>query len=228
MLSCNLLADRVAGDALAALLDRHEIDVVCPQELGSAGARAIASRCPAGLLAPDRERRGLGVAARRPIEVRELPLAGRSAYRARFDPADWPEFDEPFELINLHLLAPHTWPYFPRRRRRDHQVADLLSFLDRAPPTARALIGDFNATPAWPAYREIAARYPDGCIEGAERPPAGTWPQSRWLPGLLRIDHCFVSGLRVARVERLALPGSDHFGLCIDLASGAPTAAVLS
>ena len=84
--------------------------------------------------------------------------------------------------------------------------------------TPRAIVGDFNATPWWPAYRAIAAHYRDAAGDLPGRPPR-TWPNlsAVGLPGLLRIDHCFVSGMRAERSERIPLPGSDHYGLCVDL-----------
>lgn len=218
VLSCNLLSGQVPADALGALLVRYGVDLVCPQELGEGCARAIAAQLPEGELAPNAEHRGLGIAARAPVSVRRIPLAGRPAWVARLEVEDWPSLRQPIEIVNVHLLAPHTWPYFPRKLRRADQVADLLEYLDRAEGGPRALFGDFNATPSWPAYRKIASRYRDGVRERLRRPPP-TWPRFASLPihGLLRIDHCFVSALRVERVLHLPLPGSDHYGLCIDL-----------
>ena len=37
------------------------------------------------------------------------------------------------------------------------------------------------------------------------------------LAGLIRIDHCFVSGLTALGARVVPLPGSDHLGLFIDV-----------
>ena len=133
--------------------------------------------------------------ARAPISVRQIPLAGRSAWVARLDPREWPRLRRPIEIVNVHLLAPHAWPYFPRRVRRGAQLSGLLDFLDRADRGPRALVGDFNATPIWPAYRKIAARYADGVKAHLPAAPP-TWPRFSKIPlrGLLRIDHSPGSG----------------------------------
>lgn len=84
----------------------------------------------------------------------------------------------------------------------------------------RAIVGDFNASPAWPLYKQMASRYLDAavaCRNGVRPPP--TWPHLPFLGirGILRIDHCFVSHLTPKESRVLAIPGSDHLGLCIDL-----------
>ena len=187
LLSCNLRAGRADPVALQSIIERHRIDVACAQELGDRLAKTLSCVLPEGHLAPDARRRGLGIASRRPVSVRPLPLDGRDGLVARLSPSDWPQLRGPFEIVNLHMLAPHAWPYFPRRARRTNQLAQLLEYLraNTAPP--RAVVGDLNATPMWPAYKRVAAIYRDGVREVLTRPPR-TWPNlSRLgLPGLLK------------------------------------------
>ncbi len=224
VLSCNLLGGRAHPDALRDLLARYEVDVVCVQELDERLAATLAAALPEGRLVPCPRRRGLGVVGRRPLSVQTLELGGRDGLVAKLSPADWPALRGPLELVNVHILAPHTWPYFPRRDRRPRQMNRLLAYLDAHPTPARAVVGDFNATPWWPAYRAIAARYSDAVAALPGRAPR-TWPNLSRLgwPGLLRIDHCFVSGVRAARATRIPIRGSDHYAICVDLvASDAP------
>ena len=181
-------------------------------------AKTLAEVLPEGHLAPTPRRRGLGIACRHPAVVEPLPLGVRNGLVARFSPTDWSGLRQPIEIVNVHIFAPHSWPYFPRRKRRGRQVRGLLEFLRSNPDTLRAVVGDFNATPLWPVYAQLRSLCVDGVAEYHPRPPR-TWPNlSRFgLPGFLRIDHCFVSGLRVTALETIPLPGSDHFGLCVDL-----------
>lgn len=218
VLSCNLRKGRAAPDALRSMIERHHIDVVCAQELGDTLAKNLACVLPEGRLSPSATGCGLGIACRRPVSVKPLALGCRDGLVATLSPLDWSQLGRAIELVNVHILAPHTWPYFPRRGRRAEQVRRLLDYLAANPTTARTVVGDFNATPLWPAYRAIAARYRDSVADLLPHPPR-TWPNlsRRGVPGLLRIDHCFASGMRVVRSELFALPGSDHYGLCLDL-----------
>jgi len=58
--------------------------------------------------------------------------------------------------------------------------------------------------------------------------PRPTWPHLPALgfKGLLRIDHCFVSRLCALRVQVVPIAGSDHLGLCVDVAQDARDQAV--
>lgn len=81
----------------------------------------------------------------------------------------------------------------------------------------RALLGDLNATPWSPYFRDLLlgsglrdVRVGEGLIP--------TWPA--YLPGFLRIpiDHCLVSGdVRVYSVRTGPLTGSDHLPLVVEL-----------
>ncbi len=93
------------------------------------------------------------------------------------------------------------------------------------------MLGDFNATPAWPVYRVVAERLEDLALTHARSRsarPARTW--ARWVggPPLLRIDHCFGSGVRVDDFRVVEIPGSDHAGLVIDLSVDAPATSAAS
>lgn len=203
-----------------ALIERLHVDVACFQELTAPLAEAIARVLPEGALSPNPDGRGLGIACRKPASVENFSLRYRDGWIARLSPRDWRHLERPIEVVNVHLMAPHTWPYFPRASKRRVQLADLLGFLDQDPSMPRAIVGDFNASPAWPLYKRMASRYLDAavaCRNGVRPPP--TWPHLPFLGirGILRIDHCFVSHLTPKESRVLAIPGSDHLGLCIDL-----------
>ncbi|MGH0030243.1 MAG: endonuclease/exonuclease/phosphatase family protein [Myxococcota bacterium] len=215
VLTANLLDDRADADALARTVEERRIDVLCVQELGARLAGAIAEVLPHGRLAPDRVRRGLGIACRREARVESIALPYRDGLAARLRPDAWSQLPETAEIACVHIRGPHTWPYFPAQAVRRGQMRGLLAHLDREPHLPRAVLGDFNASPLWPVYRRMARRLAD-----AARPrPRPTWPHlpALGLRGLLRIDHCFVSGLQARLTRVVPLEGSDHLGLYVEL-----------
>jgi len=227
ILSANLCHDGADPVALVETLEALDVDVLCVQELGPRLADAISRALPEGALAPDPVGQGLGIACRRPAEVQRLALPGRDGWVARLSPAHWSDLLQPVEIVNVHIFAPQPWPYFPRAHTRRRQVEELLGFLDEAKPLPRAVVGDFNSTPLWPAYRRIAARLRHSVT--AHRSGAfarhRTWPHvpALRIAGWIGIDHCFLTGLVARDLQVVPLRGSDHLGLCVDVA--APTAA---
>ncbi len=221
ILSANLFAGRADPDAFAALVQACGADVVACQELGSAQADALARVLPHGELDPDDAGfRGMGIALRAPARLGRLPLCYRDAHVARLEPADWSELGAPLEVLNVHLSSPTHPPYWRQPGRRRRQLGGLLLYLDGAPRRARALVGDLNATPLWPAYRRLAARLDDLALAEARARgarPARTWGYGPGGTPLLRLDHCLGQGLRIRRVEVLAVAGSDHRALLADV-----------
>lgn len=218
ILSCNLFCGRADADALVALVRARQVDVVCAQELSSALAERLAGIFDHADLRRDGRVRGNGMACRHPAAFRRIPIPQRSGCVARLEPGDWPGLAAPMEIVSLHIAAPHLWPWFPRRVRRHAQLETLLADRELAEPLPHAVIGDFNATPAWPVYRRMAQRYEDAALAAGAR-PGPTWPNlPRWgVNGVFRIDHCFVRGLAVDAFETVALPGSDHRGLLVEV-----------
>jgi len=219
--SGNLMNGRADPEAFADLVRGSDADVVVVQELSPEQARALARVFPDGRLEPARDFTGMGVAVRHPAEFDRVPLACRDAWTARLDPAHWPKLTGALEIVNVHIaspaMGPHEWSRFQLRRA---QARGLLEYLDRIRGQTCAVIGDFNATPAWPLYRMITGRLEDLALTHARSrgaKPARTW--ARWVggPPLFRIDHCFGHGVRVDDFQVVAIRGSDHSGLVVDL-----------
>lgn len=217
--SGNLWWGRADSDALVDLIRRHQIDVFAAQELGYENAEAIASELPYGQLEPDPTYQGMGIALRRPATYEQVPLEFRPARRVVLQPGDWDGLIRAVDIVNVHFQAPHAITPFPSVRVRAQQAAGLETYFDREPSDARLVVGDCNATPAWPLYRRLARRFSDAAADVARREgraPAPTWgptPESRRM---LRIDHAFTDGLRVESFRVVGIPGSDHSGLLFD------------
>jgi len=158
----------------------------------------------------------MGIALREPGTIRRLPLPYRGAFVADVPFAG----DDTLEVVNLHLAAPHVQPLPRRLRERRGQLLDVLAYLDATPRRRRILAGDLNATPLWPAYRRLRARFDDAAVEAARRlgrRPARTWGPWPGSVRLLRIDHVLVRGLVAREARVLPLRGSDHSALLAEL-----------
>jgi endonuclease/exonuclease/phosphatase family metal-dependent hydrolase len=224
--SGNLMNGRADPEAFADLVRHSGADVIVVQELSPEQARALGRVFSHGRLEPARDFTGMGIAVRHPVEFDRVPLVCRDARIARLDPADWPALTGALEIVNVHIASPtlrmRDWSRLARRRA---QTRGLLEYLDRTRGQTRAVLGDFNATPAWPLYRTVAGRLEDLALTHAQSrgaKPARTW--ARWVggPPLLRIDHCFGCGVRVDDFQVVAIRGSDHSGLVVDLSIEEP------
>jgi endonuclease/exonuclease/phosphatase family metal-dependent hydrolase len=120
----------------------------------------------------------------------------------------------PLQIVNTHLgLVPAE-----QRAQAQHLLGE--DWLGH--PTCRdplILLGDFNATPRYAAYKMIAARLTDARRAAGVRRGALTFPSR--LP-MLRIDHVFVgSGVAVRRLFASSGPtaklASDHLPLVADV-----------
>jgi endonuclease/exonuclease/phosphatase family metal-dependent hydrolase len=218
-----------ADDAgLQRLLAERQVDVACLQELSRSQASAVLEVLPFGKLEPGADpgdHDGMGIALRRPAEVRRLPLGRRDARVAELRPSDWPQLHTPLELLNVHIRAPHLWPWWRTLGERRQQLAGLLQYLEATPRERRLWLGDFNASPIWPLYRRLAERLADiaaGHAEVSGQAAGRTWGPTADAPRLLRIDHAFGRGLAAASVEVLPIPGSDHDALLIEIDGDVP------
>jgi vancomycin resistance protein VanJ len=217
ILSANLANGLADAEAFAGLVEAAAPDAVLVQELAPSQAEALARLLPFGKLEPARDHHGMGIALRVPGTVSPLRLPYRSAFVAE---VAGPEIDEPVEVMNLHLAAPHVRPVVQRVRDRRGQLREILAYLDAAPNRRRVLAGDLNATPLWPAYRRLRTRFDDAVAEAARRigrRPGRTWGPWSGSLRLLRIDHVLVRGLVATESRVLHIRGSDHSALVADL-----------
>jgi endonuclease/exonuclease/phosphatase family metal-dependent hydrolase len=225
LLTANLLNGGADPAAFARLVRTLGADVVAVQELTAAQADALAAVLPFGRLEPAPDHTGMGIALRWPGTVSRIVLPRRAAYAAEctVDGAG----GEALEILNVHVLAPHMQPAWRTLADRRRQIGALEAYLEAAPRRHRAVVGDLNSTPAWPLYRRLARRFRDAAVEAARQNghrPGRTWGPWPGAPRLFRIDHVLVTGLAVHEARVVAVPGSDHSAVVVDLApaTGAP------
>jgi endonuclease/exonuclease/phosphatase (EEP) superfamily protein YafD len=216
ILSANLANGKADASAFADLIEAVEPDVVTVQELVPIQAEALARVLPFGKLEPQLDHHGMGIALRAPGSVRRLELPYRLGFVAEIPRPD----EEPIEILNIHLAAPHIFPVIPRIFDRRGQIRQIFAHMDASPRRRRVLVGDFNATPSWPAYRRLRGRFDDAAEQAARRigrEPGRTWGPWSGSPRLLRIDHVLVQGLVGTGSRVLPLRGSDHSALVAEL-----------
>lgn len=224
ILSANLWNGGAHPEAFADLVAALAVDVVCVQELTPDQADALSSVMPHGELDPNNDYTGMGIAMRRPAKIHRVPLTCRDVRVATLQPSEWPGLSGPLELANLHMAAPHTLRPKLGLGLRVKQMRDLLPWLGRADkPKQRVMVGDFNATPVWPVYRQIVSHFTDAAVKVAGRlgeRPKPTWGPWAGSPRLLRIDHAMIDGVDAEQVRVVHVPGSDHSAVVVDILPG--------
>jgi endonuclease/exonuclease/phosphatase family metal-dependent hydrolase len=242
VVSANLFRGAVDPGWLLDLVQAMHADVVCLQEAHPRHVEALARVLPHGRF-DEGDDNGMGIALRNPAAVAPVPMSWRHAQYAHLLPAAWPQLAYPIDLMNLHVAAPHTGVpplrSFVMRRR---QVRAIEAHYDTLPghgpyaphrgevgrgearrgepPCGALLVGDFNATPRWPAYRRLVERFSDAAVAVArrlERPVERTWGPWPGSPRLLRIDHGLMQGLAVREFQVVALARSDHSAIVVDV-----------
>ncbi|MCH2173059.1 endonuclease/exonuclease/phosphatase family protein [Myxococcota bacterium] len=219
LLSANLANGSVSPCALRNLVQSWEVEIAIVQETTPPLAEALSEVLPHGDFEPATDYTGMGIASRHPAEFHRIPLVYRRLHIAKLRPELWPGLGAELELIGIHIAAPHIAPFWAQPRRRAAQLAELFRYTRSKGVAGRVVAGDFNATPMWPVYRAMVGEFVDLVADQAQRhqgTSARTWPQWRG-PALFRIDHCFGQGLKAAHCEAVPVPGSDHYGLLVDL-----------
>jgi endonuclease/exonuclease/phosphatase (EEP) superfamily protein YafD len=215
VMTANLLHEKCDAPAFAALIDELRPDVVLTQELGPEPARVLSEVFPHHLLRPSIDFTGNGFATNLEVEFDDgIPMPGRDGIAARLTVGG-----RIVRIAGIHLLNPLNFPWWVSARGRRHQLDGLLEWLDQ--DTGPVVVaGDCNASPAWPAYRLLAANLTDLVAERAKRDGARPQPTWGWRPGwprMLRIDHVFGREVSAKEVTVRAVRGSDHDALVVDL-----------
>jgi endonuclease/exonuclease/phosphatase family metal-dependent hydrolase len=246
--SCRGVDGKLDVARIAAVIAQSRPDIVALQELDVHRTRtgrvdqahAIAERLGMhfhfnAALAVAEERYGDAILTALPVRlVRSGPLPNlrRVTLRGRTLELEdrgalWVEVElenGPLQVINSHLgLVP------PEQKVQSEALVGP-DWIGSA-PRPLILLGDFNATPRYAAYKRFAGVLRDARKLAPGRPGAPTFPSR--MP-MLRIDHAFVSeGVEVDGVHApdtaLARVASDHLPLVMDftLTGGAGHPSVL-
>ncbi|MDJ0392190.1 endonuclease/exonuclease/phosphatase family protein [Rhodococcus sp. G-MC3] len=213
VLHANVLLGKADTDAIVALVDRHEPDVLTIVELTPHAHRGLLDaglreRLPYSFVSTAAGGNGTGIYSRHPLTdeerhdgyVTEL-LSSRVAV---------PGGPKPL-VFAVHPVPP--WPRHPEAWVRE--LAAIRQMLAKVPDDDGPVVvaGDFNATFDHKRYRDlVSGRYRDAAIEvGAGH--LATYHADLRIPPLIAIDHILVRDAAVTEVGLVDLPGSDHRGI---------------
>lgn len=212
VLTVNLFNDHTDTRELEQIIQRTRPDVLATQELGPKAARVLEKHYDHGLLRPQTDYNGMGLAAAFGVVAGELDTPDPRAITATMSPSSSDRSTDTLRFMSVRIPPPFFGEWVAPRRRYANTLIEHVK--DHSGPLC--LLGDLNSTPMWSAYRMLTRELQDGARQVRRLvPPRGaTWPI--FLP-LLRIDHVLVRGISVMRTQTLFIRGSDHRGLLAEI-----------
>jgi vancomycin resistance protein VanJ len=210
VLTANLFNDHADTAELERVIQRERPDLVATQELGPKAARVLEKHYDHGLLRPQTDFNGIGLAAAFEIVAEELGTPHPRAITAVATMGSSSRHS--MQFMSVRLPPPFFGTWVAERRRYAETLIDHV----RIHQGPLCLLGDLNATPLWATYRVLRRELQDGARRARRLifPRGATWPAP--FP-LLRIDHVLVRGLTVTRVKTLSIKGTDHRALLAEL-----------
>jgi endonuclease/exonuclease/phosphatase (EEP) superfamily protein YafD len=211
LLTQNLWYQHPDPDSMASAVMSRDADVLVlveytPAHRAALRAAGVLEEYPHRWEEPGELGGGLAVMSRFPFDrVERLPTwSGAVRVELRLD-------EGPVALYAVHPVAPSNL-YGLRRWTSDYRT--LTAALRDAPP-ATIVAGDFNATGAHRRLRKLMAV--GGLVDAQDVAGEGfgaTWPGSRRLPPVMRLDRVLVGdAVGVVGVELHDAAGSDHRGV---------------
>jgi endonuclease/exonuclease/phosphatase (EEP) superfamily protein YafD len=206
------LADpNAVTDSARNLADVLVVQELTPDAVSRFSAAGLDDTFPHRALNPHNVASGVGVWSRWPI-VQSTPIHGYEMpllrTRIRMDGV----VVDP-TVVSAHLSGP--WPQPIDDWRSD--IAKFPTTLEQLAKDAGAgaviVAGDFNSTIDMRPFRHLLS---DGYRDAAEQAGAGmtrSYPNRRWAPALLGIDHILVYNCAATSARTVSIPGSDHRGL---------------
>lgn len=214
VLSTNILRGRADPDAVVALVERFDPDLLSVQELTPKFARelreaGLGELLPTHLLQVQKGSSGAGLYSRLPMR----PLPGPDRFFFRMPRAELTMPDgRRVRVVGIH-------PYPPQPNNVSIWEESLASLPSTGDGSPWVLAGDFNATLDQSQFRDLIDRgYRDaGAVAGEGLVP--TFPRLGHLIPPITIDHVLADRrLGIVEYSVEEMPGSDHRPIHAELA----------
>ncbi len=219
VMTANLLYGHADPRVLVALA-RDSADLVVVQEMTPQAANGLSAAglddtFPHRVIDPRDRAAGIGIWSRYPItESGAISGYALPMLSARIQV---PAVVTDPSVVAVHLAAPWVQP-----------IGRWLQDIERLPSTLREMArdggagavivaGDLNATYDMQPFRRLLS---EGYRHAAEQAGAGltfTFPNRRWRPPLIGIDHVLVHNCAATSARTVVVPGSDHRGLIVSI-----------
>ncbi|MHA0285279.1 endonuclease/exonuclease/phosphatase family protein [Mycobacterium sp. C3-094] len=213
VLTTNLAMGQADPRAFVALAGERA-DIVTVQEMTPQAAAGLSTAgmdtvFPYRVIVPAELASGIGIWSRYPIvdsgqiDGYSLPMIGT---RVRI-----PSVTVDATVLSVHLAAP--WPQDISHWRGDiTRLPDTLAEIGRTAGAGAVIVGgDFNATADMAPFRALLTGGYANAVAGSGL--LRTYPQNRFFPPLLGIDHILTKNADATAVSTVDVAGSDHLGL---------------
>jgi endonuclease/exonuclease/phosphatase (EEP) superfamily protein YafD len=223
LLTLNARHGQADPAAILRALQRHDVDVLAVQELtpqmvSRLMAAGLPQLLPFSHLDIQPGRSGAGIWARWPLTPLPPVLGLRwTAPRARIDPLG----GRPVTLTSLHVLAP-MHGNADKWQRELTLIRQTLATDDEP----QVVAGDFNASRDHRPFRDLLAAGFQDCADSSQsRPwPGFTWPNTKTLLPVIRLDHVLISRTATVRMTRaIRVTHTDHLAVVAAIEFTHPT-----
>jgi endonuclease/exonuclease/phosphatase (EEP) superfamily protein YafD len=212
VMTLNAEGGRADAQAAVAAVRAGQVDVLAVQELTPELVRrlddsGLGQLLPSRSVEPHFGSNGTGLWSRFPMTALPPLLGLRAATpRIRIEPV-------PGRQVTVTAVHPMA-PMKGQERRWQAELSQIQAALTDV-AGAQVVTGDFNASRDHRPFRDLLDSGFADCADLARRRPwpGFTWPRSRLIPSVMRLDHVLVSADRVVSVPQariLRIPGTDH------------------
>lgn len=213
--SVNVEHSQADVGALADTIKAHRADVVVLVEVDEELISDLLARGVKGIL-PYRsptvtpgDTAGTAILSRFPLKPEpRIPVAeGIDAFDQPSAVIEHPRFG-PIRVAAVHPYAPVVDGAYKWRSI----LGSIDAWQSGHTDIPMVLAGDFNASHAHPAFRDLARNFADTSA-AAGILPIPTWSATGSLPAFTAIDHILVRGLAPTGWQRVLVPDTDHYGI---------------
>ncbi|MCU1346451.1 MAG: hypothetical protein JWL70_2717 [Acidimicrobiia bacterium] len=212
----NLLFNNTHRADEARAMTAQDVDVVAVvelhrSELAAFDATGAMGYWPYRATRPGYGSEGVGLFSRYPIvSVSTSDIGTRPAIRAVLDVGG-----RQVEMFVVHPLPPVD----PLVRRFWAPDLETIRRAASADPMPTLVVGDFNAVPWHPPFRDFLTHGFHDAHIWTGRGLSRSWPMGWNVPPFVRLDHALVrGGVIPTKVTDFTVPGSDHRGFVVSLA----------